>query len=128
MVEAVAGVREGPGGLLFAEAEDHQPVFADACGQAGEVAVAAHQAEAVEAPGVEQVHGVEDGREGVEADVVGVDEYGEGLEFVLHPVMTQFFLCGGYGLDGATGGGGWNRDAMHSGRVGKCHAGEWRRD
>jgi hypothetical protein len=58
------------------------------------IAVAAHQAEAVEAPGVEQVHGVEDGREGVEADVVGVDEYGEGLEFVLHPVMTQFFLCG----------------------------------
>jgi hypothetical protein len=46
--------------LLFAKAEDHQPVFADACGQAGEVAVAAHQAEAVEAPGVEQVHGVDD--------------------------------------------------------------------
>lgn len=42
--------------------------------------------------------------------------------------MTQFFLWGGYGLDGATGGGGWDSDAMHSGRVRKCHAGEWRRD
>ncbi|MNQ46790.1 hypothetical protein D3C85_606160 [compost metagenome] len=60
--ELVAGGDEGLGRLLFAEAVDGQAFLAQARGQAGEVAVAGDQAEAVEAPGVEQVHGVDDQR------------------------------------------------------------------
>ncbi|MNZ89696.1 hypothetical protein D3C78_1086310 [compost metagenome] len=60
--ELVAGRNERLGGLLLAEAVDGQPFLAQARGQAGEVAVAGDQAEAVETAGVEQVHGVDDQR------------------------------------------------------------------
>ncbi|MNS76162.1 hypothetical protein D3C72_1097010 [compost metagenome] len=58
--ELVAGGDERLGRLALAEAVDGQPLLADARGQPGEVAVAGDDAEAVEAPGVQQVHGVDD--------------------------------------------------------------------
>src|SRR5690606_16010471 len=58
--EAGAGLTEALGRLLFAEAIDRDALFADACGQPGEVAVRRHQAEAVEPSRMQQVHRVDD--------------------------------------------------------------------
>ena len=56
----MAGIAECLGGFLFAEAIDEQPLFSKPHGQAGEVAVAGDQTVAIEAAGVEQIHGVDD--------------------------------------------------------------------
>src|SRR5690606_29489752 len=60
--ELVAGGDEGLRGLTLAEAVDGEPLLADARGQAGEVAVAGDDAEAVEVAAVHQVHRVDDQR------------------------------------------------------------------
>ena len=58
--EDVARLAEGKRGLLLAHADDGQAAFADARGQAGEVAVRRHDAEPVHLTGVEDIHGVDD--------------------------------------------------------------------
>src|SRR5690606_38018629 len=60
--ELVAGGNEGLGGLAFAESVDRQSLLADARRQAGEVAVAGDDAEAVQVAAVHQVHRVDDQR------------------------------------------------------------------
>ena len=86
--EPLAGLAERLGRLLAADAEDVEPLFADAAGEAREVAVRGHQDEAVEAPGVQEIHGVDDQRDvgRVLAFRVGellVREHGEVLEFLV---------------------------------------------
>ena len=61
--EAAAGLAEAFRGGRAAEAENVQALFADAGGQAGEVGVAADEAEAVHVAGVQQVHGVDHQRD-----------------------------------------------------------------
>ena len=61
--EAGAGLAEALRGLGLADAVDVDPLLADAGGEPGEVAVRGDQAEAVEAAGMQEVHGVDDQRD-----------------------------------------------------------------
>lgn len=79
--ELVAGRNKGTGRLAFAHAEHVFVGFAQAGGEAGEVAVGGDDAEAVQRGLVEQVHGVDD-----EGRVAGV--------FAVHVVVLL------HGLDG----------------------------
>lgn len=83
VVELVAGADERARRLPLAEAVDGKPLLADAHGEAGEVAVARDEAEAVEAARVKQVHGVDD--HGAVGGVLagGVGELLDGLDRVL---------------------------------------------
>jgi hypothetical protein len=77
--EPATGLAEALRGLLFAEAVDVDPLFADPRGQAGEVAVGGDQAEAVEPARMQQVHGVDH-----QGDVRGVLAGGVGEVLMRH--------------------------------------------
>ncbi len=105
--EFVAGRHKGFGGLFFAEPVDGEPGLPDPGGQAGEIAVAGNDAEAVQLFAVEQVHGVDDHGavrgvfpEGIGKLLDGLD--GVGKQPVLPspqpgvgPVAVDPFDCGG---------------------------------
>jgi hypothetical protein len=71
--EAAAGLAEALRRLLLAEAVHVHALLADAGGEPGEVAVGGHEAEAVEAAAVKEVHGVDH-----QGDVRGVLARGVG--------------------------------------------------
>jgi len=77
--EAFAGLAERLGGVVAADAEDIETLFADPAGQAGEIAVRGDQHEAVEPPGMQQVHRVDH-----QGDIAGVLADGIGGLVVRH--------------------------------------------
>ena len=92
--EHVAGAPEGRGGLLLPHADDHAPALAQTAGQAREVRVAGHEAEAIDVVGVEDVHGVDDhgGIRGILA--LGVAELLDGRDGVLQQRVLPFRVQG----------------------------------
>ena len=60
VLELIAGGDKGVGGLALPHADHRHARLPQAGGQAGEVAVGGHQAEALYFAGVEDVHGVDD--------------------------------------------------------------------
>jgi len=88
--EQIAGVDERFRRLLLADAHDESPFLADARGQAGVVAVAGDDAEALDQFTVHDVHGVDD--QGAVSGVLahGVAELLDGL----HGVVVQGVLPG----------------------------------
>ena len=62
ILELAAGRYEWPGRLLLAHAYDGHALLAQSGGETGEVAVGGGETEAVDAPRIEDIHGVDDHR------------------------------------------------------------------
>src|SRR5690348_9310272 len=92
--ELVAGRHEWLRSFSFAETVHHQPGFADTPGEAGEVAVAGNDAEAIQAARIKQIHRVDDQRRVGGVLAACVAELLDGLDGLLQQFLLPAFEMG----------------------------------
>src|SRR5471030_2307898 len=87
----VASLHKRLGRLLFAEAIDRHPFLAQASSQPGEIAVAGHQAKAIEPARIEQVHRINDQRAVGGVLALGISEL---LDHSIQPIQQFAYTKG----------------------------------